>query len=305
VNATGRNLPAASGASPEVRQRQRPSVIRKGRAPGGGADGPNGPGEASGVEAEAARRERTQVFLARAAAGLGILVLWQVCATALAPGYIARPLGILGQVPAVFGDQSFWSAAGSTLLAVVEGLIIAVVIGTVIGLVMGRLRDVDRALRLYVDSFYAMPLVALVPLLTVWFGYTPLTRLVVVVIEAVLPVIFSVAEGARSLPAQFTDVARTYRAPWWRVWAQIVLPASLPYLLGGIDLAIGRALVGAVVAEFIASLNGLGYYILFNVRSFQEDRAMLALVLLVVFALAVRGLVSLFVRRELPWYRAG
>ena len=117
-----------------------------------------------------------------------------------------------------------------------------------------------------------MPLVALVPLLTVWFGYTPLTRLVVVVIEAVLPIIFSVAEGARSLPAQFTDVARAYRAPWWRVWTGIVLPASLPYLLGGIDLAIGRALVGAVVAEFIASLNGLGYYILFNVRSFQEDR---------------------------------
>jgi ABC-type nitrate/sulfonate/bicarbonate transport system permease component len=279
--------------------------MRKGLGPGRRAGGPNGAGEASGVEAVAARRERTQVFLARAAAGFGILVLWQVCAATLAPGYIARPLGILGRVPAVFGDQAFWSAAGSTLLAVVEGLIIAVVIGTVIGLVMGRLRDVDRALRLYVDSFYAMPLVALVPLLTVWFGYTPLTRLVVVVIEAVLPIIFSVAEGARSLPAQFTDVARAYHAPWWRVWAGIVLPASLPYLLGGIDLAIGRALVGAVVAEFIASLNGLGYYILFNVRSFQENRAMLALVLLVVFALAVRGLVSLFVRRELPWYRAG
>jgi ABC-type nitrate/sulfonate/bicarbonate transport system permease component len=251
------------------------------------------------------RGERGQVFLVRAAAGAGALVLWQVCAATLAPGYIARPLGVLAQVPTVFGDQSFWSAAGSTLLAVAEGLIIAVGIGTVVGLVMGRLRDVDRALRLYVDSFYAMPLVALVPLLTVWFGYTPTARLVVVVIEAVLPVIFSVAEGGRSLPAQFTDVARAYRAPWWRVWAGIVLPASLPYLLGGIDLAIGRALVGAVVAEFIASLNGLGYYILFNVRSFQEDRAMLALVLLVAFALAVRGLVGLFVRRELPWYRAG
>lgn len=274
------------------------SVVRKGLASGRPeADG--------GAEAAAARRERTQVFLVRAAAGIGMLVLWQACAAAFAPAYIARPLAILGQVPGVFGDQSFWSAAGSTLLAVLEGLVIAVVIGTVIGLVMGRLRDIDRVLRLYVDSFYAMPLVALVPLLTVWFGYTPTARLVVVVIEAVLPVIFSVAEGARSLSAEFTDVARAYRAPWWRVWAGIVLPASLPYLLGGIDLAIGRALVGAVVAEFIASLNGLGYYILFNVRSFQENKAMLALVLLVVFALAVRGLIGLYVRRGLPWYRAG
>ena len=262
-------------------------------------------GDAGGARAAASRRERTQVFLARLAAGLGILVLWQVCAMAFAPAYIARPTGILGQLPAVGGDQAFWSAAGSTLLAVVEGLAIAIVIGTVLGLVMGRMRDIDRALRLYVDSFYAMPIVALVPLLTVWFGYTPTARLAVIVMEAILPIVFSVAEGGRTLSAEFTDVARAYRAPWWRVWGGIALPASLPYLLAGIDLAIGRALVGAVVAEFIASLNGLGYYILFNVRSFRENDAMVALAVLVVFALAVRGLVGLFVRRGLPWYRAG
>jgi ABC-type nitrate/sulfonate/bicarbonate transport system permease component len=261
-----------------------------------------GAGDPGGSEAAASRRERTQVFLARLAAGAGILVLWQICAMTLAPSYIARPTGIIAQLT-VLGDQSFWSPAGSTLLAVIEGLVIAVALGTVLGLVMGRLRDIDRALRLYVDSFYAMPIVALVPLLTVWFGYTPTARLAVVVMEAILPIVFSVAEGARSLSGEFTDVARVYRAPWWRVWGGIALPASLPYLLGGIDLAIGRALVGAVVAEFIASLNGLGYYILFNVRSFQEDKAMVALGLLVLFALAVRGLVSLFVRRGLPWYR--
>jgi NitT/TauT family transport system permease protein len=264
----------------------------------------SGPGDAGGSDAAASRHERTQVLLARAAAGLGILVLWQVCVMTLAPAYIARPTGIIARLPAVLGSQPFWSAAGSTLLAVIEGLIIAIVLGTVIGLVMGRLRDIDRALRLYVDSFYAMPIVALVPLLTVWFGYTPTTRLAVIVMEAILPIIFSVAEGGRSLPAEFTDVGRAYRAPWWRVWGGIVLPASLPYLLAGIDLAIGRALVGAVVAEFIASLNGLGYYILFNVRSFHQDDAMVALAVLVVFALAVRGLVGLFVRRGLPWYRA-
>lgn len=285
MSATGRDVPAAAAASSAV-----PSHP--------------GPGDAGSAERAASRRERRQVFLARAAAGLGILVLWQVCAATLAPSYIARPTGVLARAPAVLGDQPFWSAAGSTLLAVIEGLVIAIVAGTVIGLVMGRLRDIDRALRLYVDSFYAMPIVALVPLLTVWFGYSPTARLVVVVIEAILPVIFSVAEGGRRLPAEFTDVARAYRAPWWRVWAGIALPASLPYLLSGIDLAIGRALVGAVVAEYIASLNGLGYYIVFNVRSFQEDKAMVALVVLVAFALALRGVVSLFVRRGLPWYRA-
>ena len=161
-------------------------------------------------------------------------------------------------------DPQFASAAASTLLAVIEGLVIAVAAGTVIGLVMGRMADIDRLLRLYVDSFYAMPLVALVPLLTVWFGYTPRARLAVIVIEAILPVIFSVAEGARSVPPGYVDVARAYRAPWWRAWTGVVLPACMPYLLAGLDLAVGRALIGAVVTEFIAGLNGLGYYVLFT-----------------------------------------
>jgi ABC-type nitrate/sulfonate/bicarbonate transport system permease component len=261
---------------------------RRAAAPAGGA--------APGTPA------RRRVWLARLAVGLLIGVAWQAAAAA-APAYITRPVRILGQAPAVLGSAAFWAAAGSTLLAVAEGLVIAIVLGTLLGLLMGRLRDIDRMLRLYVDSFYAMPLVALVPLLTVWFGYTPTARLAVVVIEATLPVAFSVAEGGRHIPAGYTDVARVYRAPWWRVWTGVALPAVVPYLLGGIDLAIGRALIGAVVTEFIAGLNGLGYYVLFHVRSFSEDKAMVAVAVLVAFALAARGLVGLAVRRGLPWYR--
>lgn len=246
---------------------------------------------------------RRSALLAPVTAGVIIVLGWQVAATAFAPSYIARPLRTLREFPVVLSDGQFLSATASTLLAVLEGLVIAVLAGTVIGLVMGRMRDIDRVLRLYVDSFYAMPLVALVPLLTVWFGYTPTTRLAVVVIEATLPIIFSVAEGGRSLDSSYLDVARAYRVPWWRVWTGVALPASMPYLLSGIDLAIGRALIGAVVAEFIAGLNGLGYYILFHVRSFQQDKAMVAVCILVAFALVLRAAVGLTVRRGLPWYQ--
>jgi ABC-type nitrate/sulfonate/bicarbonate transport system permease component len=156
---------------------------------------------------------------------------------------------------------------------------------------------------MYVGAFYALPLVAIVPLVTVWFGYTPQARLVMVVIEGILPIIYNVAEGARSVGASYLDVTRIHRAPWWRVWGGVVLPNAVPYALAGLDLAIGRALVGAVVAEFVTAIPGLGYYILFNVRSFNQDQAMVALLLLVAFALVVRALVNLAVARGLPWYR--
>lgn len=239
----------------------------------------------------------------RAVAGLLILVIWQVVVEASGKDYVTRPTGVITVIPSVLTEHLFLSDVGTTLTAVIEGLAMATVIGTVVGLLVGRLPDVRRILGMYVNGVYAMPIIAVVPLLTVWFGYTPTARLVVIVLEASLPVIYNVAEGARTVPRTYLEVTRIHRAPWWRVWFGVVLPASLPYVLAGIDLAIGRALIGAVVAEFIAAINGLGYYILFNVNSFHEDRAIVALIVLALFAIVLRALVSLVIRRALVWYR--
>lgn len=239
----------------------------------------------------------------RLAAGLLILVVWQVVIGAFAAPYVARPIGVIKAIPSVFSDATFGSDVASTLLAVVEGLAIAVVAGTAIGLVVGRLPDVQRMLGMYVNGIYAMPIIALVPLITVWFGYTEQARLVVVVLEATLPVIYNVAEGARSVPVTYMEVTRIHRAPWWRVWFGVALPAALPYVLAGVDLAIGRALIGAVVAEFIAAIKGLGYYVLSNVNSFHENKAIVALLVLALFAIGLRALVNAVVARVLVWYR--
>jgi ABC-type nitrate/sulfonate/bicarbonate transport system permease component len=236
-------------------------------------------------------------------AGIMLLAGWQLGVVLFAPSYIATPLDTARRIPAVLGDSQFGSDVQTTLMSIVEGLAIAVVLGTVLGLVMGRLPDLNRVLGMYVGTFYAMPLIAVVPLFTVWFGYTPSARLAMVVLEAILPIIYNVAEGARLVPSTFLDVTRIHHAPWWRVWLGVVLPNALPYVLAGLDLAIGRALIGAVVAEFVTAIPGLGYYILFNVRSFHENEAMVALLVLVAFALALRALVNLAISRGLRWYR--
>ncbi len=258
------------------------------------------------VEAATGRARRSwwrHPAVVRTVAGLLILVVWQVVVEASSKSYLTRPTGVITVIPSVLTEHLFLSDIGTTLTAVIEGLAMATVIGTVVGLLVGRLPDVRRILGMYVNGVYAMPIIAVVPLLTVWFGYTSTARLVVIVLEASLPIIYNVAEGARTVPRTYLEVTRIHRAPWWRVWFGVVLPASLPYVLAGIDLAIGRALIGAVVAEFIASINGLGYYILFNVNSFHEDRAIVALIVLALFAIVLRALVNLVIRRALVWYR--
>ena len=127
------------------------------------------------------------------------------------------------------------AASGSrvwyTLSAVFEGLAIGVSLGILVGLTMGRLRDADAALKLYVNAFFALPTIAVLPLMTLWFGYSGTARLAIVIFGSFMPVCLNVYDGVRRLPADYIEVSKTYHARWWNVWFGIALPASLPYLL--------------------------------------------------------------------------
>lgn len=235
--------------------------------------------------------------------GLVIAVLWQVLVGLFAPAYVAKPLGIVAAIPSVLSSPQFLAAAWSTLWAVARGLVMAVVIGTVVGLAMGRVRPVDRAFAFYVNGLNAMPMVAVLPLLTLWFGYTNDARMATIVFAAFFSIALNVADGARAVPPEYLEVARSYRSRWTGIWFGITLPASMPYLLAGIRIAAGRALIGAIVAEFYISLDGLGFYILFNSRSFHHNEAFVAVLLLALFGLGIEAAMNAAMRRFLPWYR--
>ena len=237
------------------------------------------------------------------AAGFIFAVLWQVLVGLFAPAYVAKPLGILEAIPSVLSSAAFLGAAWSTLWAVARGLAISIVVGTVIGIAMGRLRPVDRAFGLYANGLYAMPMVAILPLVTLWFGYTNGARMATIVFAAVLSITLNVADGDRSVPPEHIEVARAYRARWYHIWFGVTLPAALPYLLAGIRLAAGRALVAAIVSEFFISLEGLGFYILFNSRTFHHNEAFVAVLLLALFGVGIELLLTGATRRFMPWYR--
>jgi ABC-type nitrate/sulfonate/bicarbonate transport system permease component len=242
-------------------------------------------------------------FAIRVGAGIVLLALWEGFVHWFAPSYVARPSGVARVLPDVLTSARFWSDAKVTVAAVFEGLAIGVVGGVLVGLAMGRLRDVDRLLRFYVSAFFAMPIIALVPVMTLWFGYTGTVRLTIVSLGAFLPVCLNVYDGTRKLPAQYVEVARSYHARWWNVWFGIALPASVPYLLAGFRLAAGRALVAAVIAEYIVSLKGLGYFILFDSRTFHQNEATVAVLALALLGVAINVAADAATRRFLPWYR--
>ena len=242
-------------------------------------------------------------LLVKLIAGAVILALWEFGVRAWAPAYVARPSGVLAVLPSVVASGTFLSAAAATLGSVLEGLAIALVLGIAVGIAMGRSFVVDRLIRYYVFGLFAMPMVAILPLITLWFGYTDAARLATTVFAAFFSIVLNAADGARAVPLEYLEVGQSFRAPRSRVLLDIVLPASMPYLLAGIRLAAARALIGAVVAEFFISVNGLGFFILFNSRSFRHNQAIVAVLLLAGCGVGFEALVNWATRHYFPWYR--
>jgi ABC-type nitrate/sulfonate/bicarbonate transport system permease component len=251
----------------------------------------------------------SQRLLVRVATGIALLALWELFVRWLAPPFVARPTTVARAIPHVLANHvppatpTFWGSAEATVVAAFEGLGIGLAAGVLVGLTMGRLRTADRLLRFYVSAFFAMPIIALVPVMTLWFGYTSTVRLAIVSLGAFLPVCLNVYDGTRSLPASYVEVAQSYHARWWNVWFGIALPASLPYLLAGFRLAVGRVLVGAVIAEYIVSLKGLGYFILYDGRTFHQPEMMVAVLFLALLGVSINAAADLATHRLLPWYR--
>ncbi|MBX6425392.1 MAG: ABC transporter permease [Variibacter sp.] len=258
------------------------------------------------IAKEAPRRRAlgvSGVFLPRLLAGLAIVLVWEASVRAFLPAYVAKPSTVLLAIPKTVVDAAFLAATADTLGAVAQGLGIAVVIGTLVGLVIGRSPTADRMLRHYVNGFYAVPMIVILPLLSLWFGYTSATRLATIVYAAIFSIVVNVSDGARAVPREYMEVARSFRAQRLRGLFEIVLPAATPYFLAGIRLAAGRALIGAVVAEFFTAIGGLGYFILFMSRTFRHDEAFVGVALLAAFGVGVDVFVAWCTRRFLPWYR--
>jgi ABC-type nitrate/sulfonate/bicarbonate transport system permease component len=242
-------------------------------------------------------------FMPRVITGFAILLTWELVVRAFAPAYVAKPTTVILAIPKVITEPAFLQALGSSLAAVAEGLAITIVIGTVLGLLMGRSTTFDRIFRVHINFFNAMPMIVVLPLFSLWFGYSSAARIATIIFAAIFAITMNVADGARSVPREYLEVSRSFRSGRLRMLTDIVLPASMPYLLAGFRLAAGRALIGAVVAEFFLSVGGIGYYILYNSRSYHHNEAFVGVLLLATFGVSFELTVNWATRRFMPWYR--
>jgi NitT/TauT family transport system permease protein len=252
--------------------------------------------------ADAAPGRRGLSRLAVTAASLVvILVLWEILGRHINPIFGAPPSAIFAAFVELIRNGKLAAALGQSLQPFVVGYGVAIAVGVPLGLIIGRFWVAEAALGILVTGGYAMPLVALVPLLILWFGLGFTVKAAVIFLMAIFPICINTWLGVKSVPKTLIDVGKSLVASDAVILRRIVLPATLPYIMAGIRLAVGRAVVGMVIAEFFTQISGLGGIIINAANNFDTATMFVPIILLMVMAVGLNALIGWFERLVAPW----
>lgn len=231
-----------------------------------------------------------------------ILILWEGAARIFAiPSFILpAPTRILGGFGAV--DFGRWvEHVWATLRVALIGYVVAIAVSLPIAVGLAKSRLLSRALYPLLVVIQSVPVVAVAPIIIVVLGTDDAPRVVITFMIAFFPMVVSMTTGLMATPPELIELSRSLRAPQHREITQIRLPYAVPYIFSGLKISITLAVIGAVVAEFVAADKGIGYFIQFSTSMFRLPQAWAGLVILVAMSLTLFQLVSMAQRVFFPW----
>ena len=258
--------------------------------------------ERSRVAAESRRRrERAFEWLVRLVSLVVVLLVWEIVGRRANKALFAPPSAVLGAAAEMVGSGELWRYLSGSLQVLAIGFALSLAIGIPLGIAIARSRVVHFALDWYVDAFNSTPNVALVPLMTLIFGFDITAKVLVVIFSSVFAVIVNTEQGVRNVDRRLLEVARSFRSSERQLWADVIVPSALPYIAAGLRLAVGRALVGMVVAEFFTSITGIGYLIVRYNNSFQPDHLLVPIVVVMALGIVLTRITRAIEQRIAPW----
>jgi ABC-type nitrate/sulfonate/bicarbonate transport system permease component len=247
------------------------------------------------------KRQQRHDLAVRIGAAVTILVIWEIAGRQINPLLFTPPTGVARAAVQVIGSGELWKYLRVSLKVFAIGTSLGTVVGIVLGIAMARVRILDLSLEPFMIALYSTPMVALIPLLVLWLGFGDSAKAAVIFMFTVFPILINTYQGVKSVDPKLLEVARSYRSSERALWSDVILPSSLPFMVAGIRLAIGRGLVGMVVADLYTAVSGVGYLIVRYAQNIQIDRLFVPVVVLSMLGITlVQGLRWLEVRVA-PW----
>jgi ABC-type nitrate/sulfonate/bicarbonate transport system permease component len=230
-----------------------------------------------------------------------MLLLWEYFGRDINPIFGSYPSAIFAAFLDLVHNGKLGAALVQSIQPFIIGYVAAIIIGVPLGLVIGRFWLAEAAFGILVTGGYAMPLVALVPLLVLWFGLGFAVKAAVIFLMSVFPICINTWLGVKSVPKTLIDVGKSFVASDAVILRRIVLPATLPYIMAGIRLAVGRAVVGMVIAEFFTTISGLGAIIITAANNFDTATMFVPIIVLMILAVGLNSLIGWFEGFVAPW----
>jgi ABC-type nitrate/sulfonate/bicarbonate transport system permease component len=217
------------------------------------------------------------------------------------PLFISKPSLILTALTELAADGELWSDLAVSAVPFVYGFVAAAVVGVAFGIVMGWRVRVGYALDPLMTVFYASPLVALAPLLIIFFGVGVAGKTIIIFLLSVFPFIFNVAAGVRAVDRLLINVVRSLGGTEKDLYLKVIVPSVLPYTVAGARIAVGRGLIGVLVGEFFAASEGIGYAIAKFGDLFALDKMFACILVVMVIALVLTEGIRWAERAAFPW----
>jgi ABC-type nitrate/sulfonate/bicarbonate transport system permease component len=215
--------------------------------------------------------------------------------------FFTVPSHIASTLWTMFATGSIWKPLGVSASAFAIGLAMAIVVGLPLGVLLGRSATLNAMIDPFITAFNATPRLVFLPLLMLWFGIGIWSKVAVVFLGALFPLLINTYEGVRNADKLLINVVRSFGAGEWDIARLVVVPNSLPFIIVGLRLAIGRAVLGVVVSEFFGSQDGLGVVMVRAASEFKVDIVFAGLIVFAALSLLMTGLVKLLEDRLTRW----
>ena len=256
------------------------------------------------VAAERRRRRTLLTLLIRVVSVVAVLALWQYVGSGIDPVLFTTPTAVAHAAYGMIVSGELWNYLWPSLVIFAAGLTIAAVVGVATGLALARFWVIDVAFGVYITFLYSIPAVALVPLIVLWAGFESTAKIIVLFLFAFFPMAINTYQGVKNVDPRLIEVGRSFRCSERQLWANIVLPGALPFIVTGIRLALGRGLIGMVLADLYTAISGIGYLIVRSASTFQVDKMFVPIVTLGLLGVTLTALLRLAERYVAPWTAA-
>jgi len=253
------------------------------------------------VAAERRRRRTLLTLLIRVVSVVAVLALWQYVGSGIDPVLFTTPAAVAQAAYGMIVSGELWNYLWPSLVIFAAGLTIAAVVGVATGLALARFWVIDVAFGVYITFLYSIPAVALVPLIVLWAGFESTAKIIVLFLFAFFPMAINTYQGVKNVDPRLIEVGRSFRCSERQLWANIVLPGALPFIVTGLRLAVGRGLIGMVLADQYTAISGIGYLIVRTAATYQVDKMFVPIVTLGILGITLTALLRVLERRVAPW----